>query len=122
MAHPGWHPSKGIACSDGAVAVRAPEEEQAEAAEHPVAAFEQFSTVVDRDMRLSQDTSGPPAVFRQTDARTCEGVPLARVNLVLTSPPYPNNYDYADATRLEMSFMPARLTAGATCKERFVIG
>jgi hypothetical protein len=23
---------------------------------------------------------------------------------VITSPPYPNNYDYADATRLEMSF------------------
>jgi hypothetical protein len=27
-----------------------------------------------------------------------------RVHLVLTSPPYPNNYDYADATRLEMTF------------------
>jgi len=24
---------------------------------------------------------------------------------VITSPPYPNNYDYADATRLEMSFL-----------------
>ena len=74
-------------------------------AEDPAAAFEQFSRDVDRDIRLSQDTTGRAAVFRQTDARTCEGVPLARVNLVLTSPPYPNNYDYADATRLEMSFM-----------------
>jgi hypothetical protein len=27
-----------------------------------------------------------------------------RVGLVVTSPPYPNNYDYADATRLEMTF------------------
>lgn len=27
-----------------------------------------------------------------------------KVGLVLTSPPYPNNYDYADATRLEMTF------------------
>lgn len=26
------------------------------------------------------------------------------VDLVITSPPYPNNYDYADATRLEMCF------------------
>lgn len=26
------------------------------------------------------------------------------VNLVITSPPYPNNYDYADATRLELTF------------------
>jgi len=25
-------------------------------------------------------------------------------NLLITSPPYPNNYDYADATRLEMMF------------------
>jgi hypothetical protein len=27
--------------------------------------------------------------------------------LVITSPPYANNYDYADATRLEMTFMGA---------------
>lgn len=26
------------------------------------------------------------------------------IDLVITSPPYPNNYDYADATRLEMTF------------------
>ena len=33
-----------------------------------------------------------------------EGVPDRFAQLVLCSPPYPNNYDYADATRLEMSF------------------
>ncbi|MBR6422747.1 DNA modification methylase [bacterium] len=27
-----------------------------------------------------------------------------QIDLVITSPPYPNNYDYADATRLEMIF------------------
>ena len=27
-----------------------------------------------------------------------------RFDAIVTSPPYPNNYDYADATRLEMSF------------------
>ncbi len=27
-----------------------------------------------------------------------------KCNLLITSPPYPNNYDYADATRLEMMF------------------
>lgn len=27
-----------------------------------------------------------------------------KANLLITSPPYPNNYDYADATRLEMTF------------------
>lgn len=26
------------------------------------------------------------------------------IDIVITSPPYPNNYDYADATRLEMTF------------------
>lgn len=26
------------------------------------------------------------------------------IDIVVTSPPYPNNYDYADATRLEMTF------------------
>jgi len=38
----------------------------------------------------------------KTDARApdCTG----EFNLVITSPPYPNNYDYADATRLEMVF------------------
>ena len=32
-------------------------------------------------------------------------MPAGFANLVITSPPYPNNYDYADATRLEMSFL-----------------
>lgn len=36
------------------------------------------------------------------DARTCAGVESDSVDLVVTSPPYANNYDYADATRLEM--------------------
>jgi len=47
--------------------------------------------------------TGPRAGFLESDARTCAGVP-GDWNLVVTSPPYPNNYDYADATRLEMSF------------------
>ena len=29
---------------------------------------------------------------------------IPKCNLLITSPPYPNNYDYADATRLEMMF------------------
>ena len=35
-------------------------------------------------------------VRKKIDAKKC--------NLLITSPPYPNNYDYADATRLEMMF------------------
>lgn len=51
---------------------------------------------------------GPPssADLRLMDSRSVAGFePLrGRVGLVVTSPPYPNNYDYADATRLEMTF------------------
>ena len=39
-----------------------------------------------------------------SDARTLVGVGKNTVDLVITSPPYANNYDYADATRLEMTF------------------
>jgi hypothetical protein len=67
-------------------------------------AFHEASRMVHRDMLLGQALSGPRAKFVQSDARTCEGVPDECANLVITSPPYPNNYDYADATRLEMSF------------------
>lgn len=40
------------------------------------------------------------------DARTLRefGYLRDKVGLIVTSPPYPNNYDYADATRLEMTF------------------
>lgn len=48
---------------------------------------------------------GPGAVLHQGDARDCRGVQDAWAELVLTSPPYINNYDYADATRLEMTFL-----------------
>ncbi len=50
------------------------------------------------------------AGFRQTatmslqDAREPAPIAAHSVDLVITSPPYPNNYDYADATRLEMTF------------------
>jgi hypothetical protein len=38
------------------------------------------------------------------DARSCTDVDTSSVDLVVTSPPYANNYDYADSTRLEMTF------------------
>ncbi len=40
-------------------------------------------------------------IFEQ-DVR--KNIEAPKCNLLLTSPPYPNNYDYADATRLEMTF------------------
>jgi hypothetical protein len=68
-------------------------------------AFDECSRMIYRDMRECAYTSGPHANLLLGDARTCKDVPRSTVNLVVTSPPYPNNYDYADATRLEMSFM-----------------
>ncbi|MBI5155325.1 site-specific DNA-methyltransferase [Candidatus Poribacteria bacterium] len=53
---------------------------------------------------LAGGTSGPAPVLIRGDARDCAEVPDGFATLVLTSPPYPNNYDYADATRLEMCF------------------
>lgn len=38
------------------------------------------------------------------DARNIKSIPDGWGDLVITSPPYANNYDYADATRLEMTF------------------
>jgi hypothetical protein len=55
-----------------------------------------------QDMQKGQTKSR--AKLLQSDARTLKGIPDARVDLVISSPPYANNYDYADATRLEMTF------------------
>jgi hypothetical protein len=71
----------------------------------PFYAFERQLEMFYGDIVESQDIKGPAAKLLQADARTCEGVPDGFADLVITSPPYPNNYDYADATRLEMTFM-----------------
>lgn len=68
-------------------------------------AYEAMIRLMAMDMRLAGGAPGPPATLLVGDARTCANVPDESVDLILTSPPYANNYDYADATRLEMSFM-----------------
>jgi hypothetical protein len=68
-------------------------------------AFREAAAMMYADMRLGEGLSAPRANLLQSDARNCAGVPTGFANLVVTSPPYPNNFDYADATRLEMSFM-----------------
>jgi hypothetical protein len=70
-----------------------------------VAAFDESVRIIYGDMLTAVREPIPPANVIAADARTCEGVADGSINLVVTSPPYPNNYDYADATRLEMSFM-----------------
>ncbi|MEW5856395.1 MAG: DNA methyltransferase [Cyanobacteriota bacterium] len=71
----------------------------------PMSAFQLMAETIATDMRMVGKTAVSQAKLIQADARTCIGVPDNFANLVITSPPYANNYDYADATRLEMCFM-----------------
>ncbi|MFN0134834.1 MAG: DNA methyltransferase [Phycisphaerae bacterium] len=71
----------------------------------PLFAFDDMSRTILADMVASSSVDGASATLLQADARDCDGVPDRFATLVVTSPPYPNNYDYADATRLEMCFL-----------------
>lgn len=86
------------------MAVRAPEEKEVRATD----VFEAFQTKaygMCADMATRQgDACGPHALICRDDARECASIPEGWADLVVTSPPYANNYDYADATRLEMCF------------------
>jgi len=71
----------------------------------PLAAFHSKATEILQDVEYAQRSgwcSGSHVLM--TDARAPEGCTQVQVDAVVTSPPYPNNYDYADATRLEMTF------------------
>lgn len=72
--------------------------------QEPFTAFEETARTMYEDMRSAGGLSGPRTTFNLDDARSCETVPDDYFNFVVTSPPYPNNYDYADATRLELTF------------------
>ncbi len=72
----------------------------------PFEAFASKVSLMANDMSLCRaNIMGPSAIVYWEDARQCPSVPNAWADLVVTSPPYANNYDYADATRLEMSFL-----------------
>ena len=73
-------------------------------AQHPFDAFASATKMFTRDMSRSKATA-TPATFYHADARNLKDIPDNSISLVITSPPYPNNYDYADATRLEMMLM-----------------
>ena len=71
----------------------------------PYAAFEGKVHLMACDMSFLQETPlRARAKLVWEDARHCSSVPPSWADLIVTSPPYPNNYDYADALRLEMSF------------------
>ena len=64
----------------------------------------QVGTMVDDMQQMSINSYGRKATIILGDARTLIEIPTSIIDLVVTSPPYANNYDYADATRLEMTF------------------
>lgn len=72
----------------------------------PFVAFEKKVREMTRDMVQMQalGIAVTSAAIYDDDSRHITSVPDGWADLVITSPPYANNYDYADATRLEMMF------------------
>ena len=72
----------------------------------PFFAFHSQIKMMSEDMQHFQNNylKSPHARIHLSDARNITEIEDNLINLVITSPPYTNNYDYADATRLEMSF------------------
>jgi hypothetical protein len=71
----------------------------------PISALEKKITDIinDLDYFQMQNISSIGKVLDK-DARENDMDFYDTFNIVITSPPYPNNYDYADSTRLEMMF------------------
>ncbi|HGP4137101.1 TPA: hypothetical protein ACLLGK_000643 [Enterobacter roggenkampii] len=70
----------------------------------PFEAFNAKMEIMIADMEYAVSTGwNRCSHITQQDVRQSFEVPQ-KCNLIITSPPYPNNYDYADATRLEMMF------------------
>lgn len=71
----------------------------------PFEVFNDQIMLMIEDMRYYQKrVKERKSKIHQGDARNCSQIEDNSIDLILTSPPYPNNYDYADSTRLEMSF------------------
>ncbi|PPF13728.1 DNA modification methylase [Rathayibacter rathayi] len=72
----------------------------------PHGAFAARVELFAEDMVQMQRFAGyETGLILETDARKLNGVPDGWADLILTSPPYANNFDYADATRLEQTFL-----------------
>lgn len=64
----------------------------------------QTKIMIDDMQTMQRESTASKATLLTTDSRILQGINEKSIDLVITSPPYANNYDYADATRLEMSF------------------
>jgi hypothetical protein len=71
----------------------------------PFLAFQQQIEIIKADLRWMQVRANESlAEIIAGDARTLADNASREVDAVITSPPYANNYDYADALRFEMTF------------------
>jgi hypothetical protein len=71
----------------------------------PLSAFQQQVEMMKVDLRWMQArVNQSQAQVIAGDARAFADKASRQVDAVITSPPYANNYDYADALRFEMSF------------------
>ena len=70
---------------------------------HPYPAFDERQRMFMHDLMYADRRFRGAARVVCGDARDPD-IDESEFDLVVTSPPYPNNYDYADATRLEMTF------------------
>jgi len=71
----------------------------------PAFAFQQQIEIIKTDIRWMQARArGSYAEIIAGDARKLAESMSCKVDAVITSPPYANNYDYADALRFEMTF------------------
>lgn len=83
-----------------------PNKSKARVAEVNRAFVDQVEMMADDMRTMSNDLPQSPfAFFSESDIRTTDDVPDNWADLIITSPPYANNFDYADATRLEMTFL-----------------
>jgi hypothetical protein len=82
-----------------------PKKAKAKTVEPPQAFEERVGLLTGDRVAWQARKAGPPGQVLCEDARDRGGVPDQWADLVATSPPYANNYDYADATRLEMTFL-----------------
>lgn len=74
-----------------------------------MSAFDAFSKQVNmmyEDIKIYQASQAIQcATLMKHDARKTSAIEGSSIDLIITSPPYANNYDYADATRLELSVL-----------------
>lgn len=71
----------------------------------PIFAFQQQVDIMFQDLKWMQENKSiSKAVIINKDSRILSEFLSKEIDVVITSPPYANNYDYADALRFEMTF------------------